>query len=77
MSPVNVHILRDYRNGTTVKRLFLLLGIAVLNSGHTDNTGNSVHQDHPVHRPQFGSAKGLITMSDNFDEPLEDFNEYM
>lgn len=25
---------------------------------------------------QFGSAKGLITMSDDFDEPLEDFQEY-
>ncbi|BAY62944.1 type II toxin-antitoxin system Phd/YefM family antitoxin [Calothrix sp. FACHB-1219] len=28
-------------------------------------------------RPQFGSAKGLITISDDFDEPLEDFKEYM
>ena len=28
-------------------------------------------------RPQFGSAKGLISMSDDFDQPLEDFNEYM
>lgn len=28
-------------------------------------------------RPQSGSAKGLITMSDDFDEPLEDFAEYM
>lgn len=26
---------------------------------------------------QFGSAKGLIKMSDDFDEPLEDFREYM
>ena len=26
---------------------------------------------------QFGSAKGLIKMSDDFDEPLEDFQEYM
>lgn len=25
----------------------------------------------------FGSAKGLIKMSDDFDEPLEDFAEYM
>ncbi len=24
-----------------------------------------------------GSAKGLITMSDDFDEPLEDFKDYM
>lgn len=28
-------------------------------------------------RPQFGSAKGLITMSDGFDEPLRDFEEYL
>lgn len=28
-------------------------------------------------KPQFGSAKGLITMADDFDEPLEDFKEYM
>jgi prevent-host-death family protein len=28
-------------------------------------------------RPQFGSGKGLITMSDDFDEPLEDFEEYL
>ncbi len=27
--------------------------------------------------PQFGSAKGLITIPDDFDEPLEDFKEYM
>lgn len=27
--------------------------------------------------PKFGSAKGKIRMSDDFDEPLEDFKEYM
>jgi len=26
--------------------------------------------------PQFGSAKGLITMAEDFDAPLEDFDEY-
>ena len=26
-----------------------------------------------IRRPQFGSAKGLIIMSDDFDAPLEDF----
>ena len=26
---------------------------------------------------QFGSAKGLISMSDDFDEPLEDFKDSM
>ena len=28
-------------------------------------------------RRQSGTAKGLISMSDDFDEPLEDFDEYM
>nr|VFJ74320.1 MAG: Antitoxin component of toxin-antitoxin stability system, DNA-binding transcriptional repressor [Candidatus Kentron sp. FW] len=27
--------------------------------------------------PKFGSVKGLFEMSDDFDEPLEDFGEYM
>jgi hypothetical protein len=27
--------------------------------------------------PQFGSAKGKITMSEDFDAPLDDFKEYM
>jgi antitoxin (DNA-binding transcriptional repressor) of toxin-antitoxin stability system len=31
----------------------------------------------PKLRPQFGSAKGLIVIADDFDEPLEDFSEYM
>ncbi|MBD2772191.1 type II toxin-antitoxin system Phd/YefM family antitoxin [Iningainema tapete] len=28
-------------------------------------------------RPTFGSAKGLVTISDDFDAPLEDFKDYM
>ncbi|MCF2150843.1 type II toxin-antitoxin system Phd/YefM family antitoxin [Desmonostoc muscorum LEGE 12446] len=28
-------------------------------------------------RRQPGSAKGLITISDDFDAPLEDFHDYM
>lgn len=28
-------------------------------------------------RRQFGGAKGLITIHEDFDEPLEDFREYM
>ncbi|MCU0426341.1 MAG: DUF2281 domain-containing protein [Candidatus Kapabacteria bacterium] len=27
--------------------------------------------------PVFGSAKGMFQMSADFDEPLDDFNEYM
>jgi len=29
----------------------------------------------PERRPHFGSAKGLVTMADDFDAPLEDFKE--
>lgn len=32
---------------------------------------------HPTPKRQFGSAKGLIVMSDDFDAPLSDFAEYM
>ncbi len=28
-------------------------------------------------KPIFGSAKGLIKISDDFDEPIDDFTEYM
>ncbi|MCH8318415.1 MAG: DUF2281 domain-containing protein [Bacteroidetes bacterium] len=28
-------------------------------------------------KSNFGSAKGLIFMSEDFDEPLEDFKDYM
>ena len=26
--------------------------------------------------PMFGSARGLVRMSDDFDDPLEDFKDY-
>nr|VFK42744.1 MAG: Antitoxin component of toxin-antitoxin stability system, DNA-binding transcriptional repressor [Candidatus Kentron sp. SD]VFK48115.1 MAG: Antitoxin component of toxin-antitoxin stability system, DNA-binding transcriptional repressor [Candidatus Kentron sp. SD]VFK79636.1 MAG: Antitoxin component of toxin-antitoxin stability system, DNA-binding transcriptional repressor [Candidatus Kentron sp. SD] len=35
----------------------------------------------PFHRrkpiPKFGSARGLVEISDDFDEPIEGFEEYM
>jgi antitoxin (DNA-binding transcriptional repressor) of toxin-antitoxin stability system len=34
----------------------------------------AVRQEKP--RPQFGSAKGLFTMTEDFEQPLEDFDEY-
>lgn len=27
-------------------------------------------------RPKFGSARGLVEMADDFDAPLEDFEDY-
>jgi antitoxin (DNA-binding transcriptional repressor) of toxin-antitoxin stability system len=38
---------------------------------------NSVQRMPVKQRPKFGSAKGLLVMSDDFDDPLEDFREYM
>ena len=31
---------------------------------------------HGKPRPQFGSAKGLFVMAKDFDEPMEDLEEY-
>ncbi len=33
--------------------------------------------DREYGRPRFGSARGLIHMSDDFDDPLPEFEEYM
>ena len=30
-----------------------------------------------VQKPMFGALKGMFVMSDDFDEPLEDFKDYM
>ena len=30
-----------------------------------------------VRKPTFGSAKGQLRMSDDFDEPLSEFTDYM
>lgn len=30
-----------------------------------------------IQKREFGSAKGLIQMADDFDEPIADFEEYM
>ncbi len=31
----------------------------------------------PLNERKFGMAKGFFTMADDFDEPLEDFKDYM
>lgn len=28
-------------------------------------------------KPQFGSGKGMFKMKENFDEPIDDFKDYM
>ncbi len=34
-------------------------------------------QNTSIPKPKFGSAKGMFKMSADFDEPLEDFKDYM
>ncbi len=36
-----------------------------------------VPTEKPKRHPQFGSARGLVAMADDFDAPLVDFEEYM
>jgi antitoxin (DNA-binding transcriptional repressor) of toxin-antitoxin stability system len=31
----------------------------------------------PIPKPTFGSAKGLVTMSEDFEAPIDDFRDYM
>jgi hypothetical protein len=40
-----------------------------------ENQLQTAKKEKPV--PKFGSAKGLIKMSADFDEPLDDFADYM
>ncbi len=42
-----------------------------------ENTERTSHSRLGKPRRQFGSAKGLINTPDDFNEPLEDFEEYM
>lgn len=63
------------------KRLRDLINAAISGEAVFIKNDHQVVQLVPVEpsqrRPQFGSAKGLITMADDFDAPLMDFEEYM
>lgn len=45
-------------------------------SGQTLPLSQLFEDTDSVKVPKFGSARGLVNMSDDFDEPLEDFEEY-
>lgn len=49
--------------------------VVITNNGHS--VVKLITKPPVKHRPKFGSAKGLVTISDDFDEPLEDFKDYM
>jgi len=51
--------------------------ILVFPISSTDNPQKSVNDTASRAVPVFGCLKGQIQMSDDFDEPLEDFKDYM
>ena len=59
-------LIQDVMSG---KRLLLTLD--------RDPVAELVPAAKPRPKPVFGSAKGLIEIADDFDEPLEDFADYM
>ncbi len=48
-----------------------------LESDRTTNRKSSVMPPKKRREPLFGSDRDLISISDGFDEPLEDFKDYM
>jgi antitoxin (DNA-binding transcriptional repressor) of toxin-antitoxin stability system len=52
-------------------------GDEVIIEGDSQQCVKLVPVVHPRAIPKFGSAKGLITIADDFDQPLSDFQEYM
>ena len=74
---ISVNTLRDYRNARPVRRIYFLLTTPVQQQPDHSATHKFYGDPIPTGRPQFGSAKGQITVSDDFDEPLADFNDYM
>ena len=44
---------------------------------HASNSSMTASEFPTKERRRPGTAKGLVHISDDFDEPLEDFREYM
>ncbi len=59
------------RNQPVVKFVAVEQGMKASNSSMTAPAVSTKRRRRP------GSAKGLVHISDDFDEPLEDFREYM
>ena len=59
------------RNQPVVKFIAVEQGLKASNASMTAPVVSTKRRRRP------GSAKGLVHISDDFDEPLEDFREYM
>ncbi len=57
-------------------RVFLLTEIIITKNAQPIYKLTRINQPTPKRRHR-GTAKGLITMSSDFDEPLPEFTEYM
>jgi hypothetical protein len=42
-----------------------------------DNLKEKYNKTKKIKKRKFGCAKGLITMNDDFDAPIEDFKDFM
>ena len=66
------------RNQPVVKFVAVEQGMKASNSSmKASNSSMTAPADSTKRRRRPGSAKGLVHINDDFDEPLEDFREYM
>ncbi len=52
-------------------------GDEILIFSDSENIVKLVPAEKHIRTPKFGSAKGQISLADDFDAPLNDFREYM
>jgi antitoxin (DNA-binding transcriptional repressor) of toxin-antitoxin stability system len=73
MSQFNIHIAKAQLSELIQKAL---LGEEVIIAKDNKPMVKLVALTHPKHKRQLGTAKGLIKIAPDFDEPLEDFKDY-
>ncbi len=73
MTQVNIHVAKAHLSELIQKAL---LGEEVIISRDHMPMVKLVPVQPPKHQRKIGLAKGLITIAPDFDEPLEDFEEY-
>lgn len=69
--------LKDAQNQLEVLTAKVVTGEEVIITDDKGGAFQLIQINHKKPRPRFGSAKGLISIAENFDEPLDDFKDYM
>jgi len=72
---IQIKIDRPYKPRQNQPALMVILGNDVIIAKEDGTSFRIVPFAQPY--PKFGSANGLIEISDDFDEPVEGFEEYM